>query len=114
MAPHPGERMQQETTGEAPPFADLLRRHRLAAGLTQQELCERSGISVQAISALERGWRRSPHRDTVAMLADCLGLKPVERTAFAAAGRRPPVQPRPRSPVADPPAVPAAAGLLVG
>ena len=74
--------MQQETTGEAPPFADLLRRHRLAAGLTQQELCERSGISVQAISALERGWRRSPHRDTVAMLADCLGLKPVERTAF--------------------------------
>src|SRR2546429_8365022 len=86
---------QQQTTADASPFATLLRGHRLAAGLTQLELAERSGVSVQAVSALERGWRRSPHRDTVAMLADCLRPRPPERGGLAAAGPRAPPPPRP-------------------
>src|SRR5690348_8818505 len=36
--------------GEGLLFGDLLRRHRLAAGLTQEELAERAGLSARAIS----------------------------------------------------------------
>ena len=34
-----------------PPFKTLLRHHRLAANLTQEALAERSGLSVEAVSA---------------------------------------------------------------
>ena len=36
-------------------FAALLRRHREAAGLTQEALAERAGLSTRAIAYLERG-----------------------------------------------------------
>jgi DNA-binding XRE family transcriptional regulator len=36
-------------------FGALLRHARLAAGLTQEALAERAGISADAISTLERG-----------------------------------------------------------
>jgi predicted ATPase len=73
-------------------FGALLRKHRLAAELTQEGLAERSRLSVQAISALERGERRRPHRSTIDLLAEALALGTEERFAFAAAarpGRRP-------------------------
>ena len=70
-------------------FADLLRHHRTTAGLTQEELAERASLSVDAISTLERGTRRRPRKDTVALLADALALPDEERTVFAAAARRP-------------------------
>jgi predicted ATPase/DNA-binding XRE family transcriptional regulator len=69
-------------------FGDLLRRHRRAAQLTQEDLAGRSGLSVEAISALERGWRRAPRRDTVALLAGALDLSPEDRRDLAAAARR--------------------------
>jgi predicted ATPase/class 3 adenylate cyclase/DNA-binding XRE family transcriptional regulator len=72
---------------DATTFGDLLRRHRQAAGLTQGELAERAGLSVRGINDLERGARLHPRKDTVALLADALGLGDVERSAFAAAGR---------------------------
>src|SRR5688500_16833308 len=62
-----------------PDFAELLRRARRAAGLSQEELAERAGLSARAISALERGVNRAPRRDTLDMLADALGLDPAER-----------------------------------
>ncbi|WIG61135.1 MAG: oligopeptide ABC transporter, periplasmic oligopeptide-binding protein OppA [Ktedonobacterales bacterium] len=68
-------------------FADLLRRYRTAAGLTQEELAEEAGLSVDAISTLERGVRRAPRKDTVALLADALDLGPDDRAAFALAAR---------------------------
>jgi transcriptional regulator with XRE-family HTH domain len=49
-------------------FGDFLRCYRTAAGLSQEELAERSRMSAKAISALERGARLAPRRDTVAML----------------------------------------------
>jgi transcriptional regulator with XRE-family HTH domain/tetratricopeptide (TPR) repeat protein len=67
---------------------DLLRRYRIAAGLTQQELAERAGLSARAIGALETGDRRAPRKDTIALLATALGLTPAERTLFAAAARQ--------------------------
>lgn len=73
---------------EHPPrFADVLRQYRLAAGLTQEALAERAGLSREAISALERGQRRTPHTDTVRMLADALGLADGAGDALAAAAR---------------------------
>ncbi len=69
-------------------FADLLRQHRAAAGLTQEELAERAQLSVDAVSTLERGTRRSPRKETVALLAAALALAPEERAAFALAARR--------------------------
>jgi predicted ATPase/DNA-binding XRE family transcriptional regulator len=68
-------------------FADLLRRYRRAAGLTQEELAERAGVSPRTISALERGINRTPHRDTVSMLVSALQLDDEQRTAFETAAR---------------------------
>ncbi len=56
-------------------LAVLVRRFRLAAGLSQEELAERSGMSVRAISNIERGRTASPYRRSVRMLADALGLR---------------------------------------
>jgi predicted ATPase/transcriptional regulator with XRE-family HTH domain len=69
-------------------FGTLLRRHRVAAGLTQAELAERTNVSVRSISDMERGVTRWPHRDTVALLADALQLAPADRALVAAAARR--------------------------
>jgi predicted ATPase/class 3 adenylate cyclase len=69
-------------------FGDLLRRLRKAAGLTQEELAERAGLSRRGINDLERGARQTPHRDTVVLLAQALDLTGEERSAFAAAARR--------------------------
>ncbi|GAA0948178.1 hypothetical protein GCM10009554_45530 [Kribbella koreensis] len=77
-----------------PDFATLLHRHRKAAGLTQQKLAELTGVSLAAISALERGVRRFPRADTANALAYAMGLTADERQAFSAAARR---QRRPRS-----------------
>jgi len=60
--------------GEEATFGALLRRYRIAAGLSQEALGERAGLTAQAISALERGLRRAPYRETVAMLVAALGL----------------------------------------
>jgi tetratricopeptide (TPR) repeat protein/transcriptional regulator with XRE-family HTH domain len=71
-------------------FGELLRRYRKAAGLTQEELAERAGLSARGISDLERGIKAVPRKDTVQLLADALGLSPQERPLFEAARRRRP------------------------
>jgi transcriptional regulator with XRE-family HTH domain len=53
-------------------FGDLLRRLRREAGLTQEELAERAGLSVRAISDLERGINRWPYQATVQRLIEAL------------------------------------------
>src|SRR5689334_16160481 len=55
-------------------FGSILRRYRMAAHLTQEELAERSGVSPRAIIALERGERRKPYRQTIVLLAAGLQL----------------------------------------
>jgi tetratricopeptide (TPR) repeat protein/transcriptional regulator with XRE-family HTH domain len=79
-------------------FADLLRRARHAAGLSQQELAERAGLGRTSISELERGLKRAPHKDTVARLADALSLAADARTMFASAARRRHQSQRPSAP----------------
>jgi transcriptional regulator with XRE-family HTH domain len=63
-------------------FPALLRRHRLLAGLSQEALAERAGLSVRGISDLERGLRRAPHPATCARLADALYLDDAAREAL--------------------------------
>jgi predicted ATPase/DNA-binding XRE family transcriptional regulator len=69
---------------ETSDFGAALRRLRVAAGLTQHALAERAGLSIEAVSALERGFRKTPHADTVALLAGALGVEASERAEFEA------------------------------
>jgi predicted ATPase/DNA-binding XRE family transcriptional regulator len=69
-------------------FADLLRHSRIARGLTQEDLAEQSGLSVRAISNLERGINRAPRKDTLELLANALGLPPDERRRWERIRRR--------------------------
>ncbi len=66
-------------------FASLLRRLRILAGLSQEALAERAGLSVRGISDLERGVRRAPHPATLARLADALELDKAAREALMVA-----------------------------
>src|SRR5579884_933479 len=66
-------------------FAVLLRQSRISAGLTQEELAERSGVSVRAISDLERGVKLRPQRATIRLLCEGLGLTAEEQAALDAA-----------------------------
>ncbi len=65
-------------------FGRRLREHRERSGLTQEELAERAGLSVDAISALERGLRRHPHPSTVRSIAAAFALSDVERADLIA------------------------------
>jgi transcriptional regulator with XRE-family HTH domain len=75
--------------GEPRGFGELLRTHRVAAGLTQEALAARTDLSVRGIADLERGTRRHPYIDTVHRLSDSLGLTPAQRDEFVVAARRP-------------------------
>jgi predicted ATPase/DNA-binding XRE family transcriptional regulator len=75
-------------SAEPPTFGDLLRRYRLAAELTQEELAERASLSTRAISDLERGINQRPHQETVRLLTAALELAPGEAEEFARMGRR--------------------------
>src|SRR5260370_12636121 len=72
-------------------FGARLRGCRQSAGLPQQELAGRSGVSVRAVSNLERGRARWPCRATLQRLADGLELREAVRAeCVAAASRRVP------------------------
>jgi predicted ATPase/transcriptional regulator with XRE-family HTH domain len=85
----------------APPaqadFGELLRRHRQAAGLTQEELAARTGLSVRGLSDLERGARTAPRRDTLRLLVGALGLSGTACHSFVAAADRRPAPSLPRT-----------------
>ncbi len=67
-------------------FGARLRRAREAAGLTQEDLADRAGLSLTTIVALERGEHRSPRQATISALVDALGLTGFERTAVTPEG----------------------------
>ena len=74
--------MNQEQGGL---FGPRLRRLREAAGLTQEELASRAGLTAKAVSALERGERKRPYPHTVRSLAEALQLSEQERTVLTEA-----------------------------
>jgi predicted ATPase/DNA-binding XRE family transcriptional regulator len=64
-------------------LGSLLRTFRIAAGLTQDALAERSGVGTRSIQGFERGERR-PHRDTARRLIEALDLPEADRAQFEA------------------------------
>jgi transcriptional regulator with XRE-family HTH domain len=75
-------------------FSGLLRRLRSEAKLTQEELAETAGLSMRAVSDLERGIHRTAHKNTAMLLAGALGLTESATALFVAAARG-------RTPAAD-------------
>ncbi len=82
-----GREAKEVNTGTGRTFGNLLRRYRDSANLTQEELAGRTGLTPQAISLLERGERRRPHRYTVEKLAEALRLTGQDLARFEAAAR---------------------------
>lgn len=68
-------------------FARMLKQLRVAAGFTQEELAEASGVATRSISDLERGVNRTARKDTTRLLADALRIDGQVRAAFEAAAR---------------------------
>ena len=75
--------------GASRSFGAQLKALRAAAGFTQEELATISGLSVHAVSALERGQRRRPHVETVRALLAALDLTGSTRDALVASARAP-------------------------
>ena len=63
-------------------FGAQLKALREAAGFTQEELATIAGLSVHAVSALERGERRRPRVETLRALSAALDLTGAHRDAF--------------------------------
>ena len=62
-------------------FGELLREHRLDAGLTQAVLAERAGLSVRAVQHLERSLGQ-PQRETTRRLVQALALTSEQLARF--------------------------------
>ena len=75
--------------GAAKSFGAQLKALRETAGFTQEELATIAGLSVHAVSALERGERRRPHVETVRALSAALDLTGATRDAFLEVARAP-------------------------
>ncbi|MFI9005912.1 helix-turn-helix domain-containing protein [Actinosynnema sp. NPDC053489] len=71
----------------------LLRAHRVAARLSQQELSRMAGIGERTIRDLESGRARRPHPPTVVDLARALGLGDRDRDRLLRAARPGPSEP---------------------
>lgn len=94
-------------SGQVESFGETLRRLRAAAGLSQEELAARAGLSLNALGQLERGVRKHPYPSTVRALADALELTGAARAALHAA-----VPPRGDSDPPDPFAISQTTGRL--
>jgi tetratricopeptide (TPR) repeat protein/transcriptional regulator with XRE-family HTH domain len=79
-------------SGHGRRFGVLLRLHRSASGLTQEELADLSQLSVRAISDMERSRTVRPHRRSVVRLADALQLSEPDREQLVSASRAAGVQ----------------------
>jgi predicted ATPase/DNA-binding XRE family transcriptional regulator len=73
--------------GGAVSFGARLKAFREAAGFTQEELATVAGLSVHAVSALERGERRRPQVETVRALSAALDLTGPTRDEFVGIAR---------------------------
>jgi predicted ATPase/DNA-binding XRE family transcriptional regulator len=66
-------------------FGVLLKHHRSTAGLSQEALAARAGLSARAISDLERGVNRIPRFATLELLASALMLSSQQQALLRAA-----------------------------
>jgi predicted ATPase/DNA-binding XRE family transcriptional regulator len=85
-------------TGQSGSFSLALRHHRVTAGLSQEALAERAGISVRGVSDLERGLSRAPRLHTLVRLSEALGLDDAARQTLSAAAGYPGMADEPTGP----------------
>jgi transcriptional regulator with XRE-family HTH domain len=71
----------KETSHLREQFGNRVRLLRSNDGLTQEQLAERAGISVDFLSLIERG-KNSPSFDNLEDLADALGVTVAELFSF--------------------------------
>lgn len=71
---------KSQTTGG---FGDAVRRARTAAGLTQEELADRSGLDRSYIGGVERG-DRNPSLSVIEKIAQGLGVTLAELFSYSA------------------------------
>jgi transcriptional regulator with XRE-family HTH domain len=75
--------------GQPEAFGELVRRARVAGQLTQEALAERTGLSVRAISNIERSRTTRPHRASVLQIAEVLGLDQAKLEGLTDEDERP-------------------------
>lgn len=99
------------TAEDGSQFGARLRRLREIAGLTQEGLAERAGLTAKGIAALEQGRRQRPYPHTIAALVAALGLDDAGRASLLGqpSAARQPTTPRPPRP-----ALPLPATALIG
>ena len=68
-------------------FAVVLLHLRTSAGMTQEQLADRAGLSPRSISDLERGVHRTARQETIKLLVQAFGLTGSDQMAFEAAAR---------------------------
>ena len=68
-------------------FGTLLKRYRMAAGLTQEALAASAGLSARTIADLERGVNRLPRHDTFELLMTALNVTSQQRALLLAIAR---------------------------
>ena len=81
--------MNASSNHEPSAFGALLRRFRLRAGMTQEQLADRARISPRGISDLERGVRRYPRPETRRLLGVAMDLAEQDLAALEVAALRP-------------------------
>ncbi|KFI28881.1 helix-turn-helix domain-containing protein [Paenirhodobacter enshiensis] len=79
--------MENATNPLLDSFARVLRQRRLAAGLSQEELAHRAGLSMRYVSLLESR-KHMPSLDTMQGLARGLGMSLTDLVSEAEAGLR--------------------------
>ncbi len=80
--------MSEHQTAPGGMLGQLLRGHRQAVGLSQEELAEKAGVSVRTIANIEHGRISRPHRRSVLSLADALRLTQPDRDLLDRASRQ--------------------------
>jgi tetratricopeptide (TPR) repeat protein/transcriptional regulator with XRE-family HTH domain len=95
-----GRRVVMNTAAVSEPPGLWLRGQRIAAGLTQEDLAERSGVSVRTIADMERGRTRRPYPSSVRALIRALGLPDTTGTELVARYRAPGDEPALPAPAA--------------
>ncbi|HSH59421.1 MAG TPA: helix-turn-helix transcriptional regulator [Acidimicrobiales bacterium] len=76
VAKDSGAADQEEPAPGANPLAELLRRLRLEAGLSQYELAKRTGINRSTLLRIEAGTTTNPDAETLNRLARAFAVEP--------------------------------------
>jgi transcriptional regulator with XRE-family HTH domain len=69
---------------DQPSLGQVVRRHRTSAGLTQQELARRAGLSVRVLRDLEHDRVTRPRAPSIRRLQAALGLSDQQRAELLA------------------------------